>query len=181
MQRVQLGIDKKFGGCLCLGIMIWMRINTFFFKFRYATRKSPRRDLAACKTTELGQQTDDTPREGAYSPSDRGDVSPAPSSPSRKSPDLQLNLSHEEGIDFIKLNKQKTSVAAKLATQLNNGVPPTNYRKGVVPKYEFKSNFFFLLLLPFFFSFFYLNLEFVSFYTTLDLVELLKKFFILLL
>ncbi|XP_020291955.1 uncharacterized protein PF11_0213 [Pseudomyrmex gracilis] len=41
----------------------------------------------------------------------------------------------KEETDFIKLNKERTSVANKLATQLNNGIPPTNYRKGVVPKY----------------------------------------------
>lgn len=42
----------------------------------------------------------------------------------------------KEETDFIKLNKERTSVANKLATQLNNGIPPTNYRKGVVPKYD---------------------------------------------
>lgn len=41
----------------------------------------------------------------------------------------------KEEINFIKLNKERISVANKLATKLNNGVPPTSYRKGVVPKY----------------------------------------------
>lgn len=44
-------------------------------------------------------------------------------------------------IDFIKLNKERTSVANKLMTQLNNGVPPPNYRKGVVPKYDIAITF----------------------------------------
>ncbi|XP_046753494.1 uncharacterized protein LOC124416441 isoform X2 [Diprion similis] len=108
---------------------------------RYSTRRSPRLDLAMCKTAEVGQQIDKTPREGADSPSDRGDVSSAPSSPSRKSPDLQLDSSREEGTDFVKLNKQQTSIATKMAIQLNNGVPPTHYRKGVVPKYDIKNIF----------------------------------------
>lgn len=107
---------------------------------RYPTRRSPRLDNGGCKTSELAQQTDATPRDGANSPSDRGDVSPALSSPSRKSPEVQFCSSPDEGTDFVKLNKQKTSVAAKIAAQLNNGVAPTNYRKGVVPKYDFKSN-----------------------------------------
>ncbi|XP_046616226.1 uncharacterized protein LOC124303261 isoform X1 [Neodiprion virginianus] len=102
---------------------------------RYSTRRSPRLDLAMCKTMEVALQNDKTPREGANSPSDRGDVSSAPSSPSPKSPDLHLDSSREEGTDFVKLNKQQTSIATKMATQLNNGVPPTHYRKGVVPKY----------------------------------------------
>lgn len=46
-----------------------------------------------------------------------------------------------EEIDFIKLNKERTSIATKLATQLNNGVPPVNYRKGVIPKYDIAYNF----------------------------------------
>ncbi|KAG8042593.1 hypothetical protein G9C98_005227 [Cotesia typhae] len=37
--------------------------------------------------------------------------------------------------DFVKMNKEKITVAARLAAQLNNGIVPPNYRKGVVPKY----------------------------------------------
>ncbi|XP_053596506.1 uncharacterized protein LOC103570920 isoform X1 [Microplitis demolitor] len=37
--------------------------------------------------------------------------------------------------DYVKMNKEKITVAARLAAQLNNGVVPPNYRKGVVPKY----------------------------------------------
>lgn len=76
-----------------------------------------------------------------------------------------------EEIDFIKLNKERTSIATKLATQLNNGVPPPNYRKGVIPKYDIANNFSslylsvilkeFLLL-----SFIFLN-YFLSHYSTL--------------
>lgn len=43
--------------------------------------------------------------------------------------------------DFVKSNKDRNSIASKIAAQLNNGVVPTNYRKGVVPKYDVKSNF----------------------------------------
>jgi len=54
------------------------------------------------------------------------------------------NSSLREEINFVKLNKERTSVATKLATQLNNGVPPPSYRKGVIPKYNvtiFHNNF----------------------------------------
>ncbi|KAL2715566.1 uncharacterized protein V1478_015264 [Vespula squamosa] len=40
-----------------------------------------------------------------------------------------------EKTDFVKSSKDRNSVASKIAAQLNNGVVPTNYRKGVVPKY----------------------------------------------
>lgn len=52
--------------------------------------------------------------------------------------DLRNSISPapKEEINFIKLNKERPSVANKLMTQLNNGVPPPNYRKGVVPKYD---------------------------------------------
>lgn len=50
--------------------------------------------------------------------------------------DLQNSVSSVSGeVDFIKLNKEHISVANKLTMQLNNGVPPPNYRKGIVPKY----------------------------------------------
>lgn len=63
----------------------------------------------------------------------RNSVSPAP----------------REEIDFIKLNKERTSIATKLAIQLNNGVPPLNYRKGVIPKYDIANNFSFTSLCDF--------------------------------
>lgn len=52
--------------------------------------------------------------------------------------DLQNSVSPapKEEIDYVKLNKERISVASKLAAQLNNGVPPPNYRKGVVPRYD---------------------------------------------
>ncbi|KAK2581051.1 hypothetical protein KPH14_006094 [Odynerus spinipes] len=40
-----------------------------------------------------------------------------------------------EGIDIVKSNKDRNTVANKIAIQLNNGIVPPNYRKGVVPKY----------------------------------------------
>lgn len=50
-----------------------------------------------------------------------------------------VSPAHREEVDFIKLNKENTSVANKLAMQLNNGTPPAHYRKGVVPKYDIAS------------------------------------------
>ncbi|XP_034934326.1 uncharacterized protein [Chelonus insularis] len=78
--------------------------------------------------------------------------SPDPSPDKNKDLDLQLPLnigdqsttvsekkiessSSKENKDFVKLNKEKTSIATKIAAHFNNGVIPTNYRMGVVPKY----------------------------------------------
>ncbi|XP_043475359.1 uncharacterized protein LOC122506973 [Leptopilina heterotoma] len=38
-------------------------------------------------------------------------------------------------IDFIKLNKERKAVGNKAISTINNSVPPSSYRKGVVPKY----------------------------------------------
>ncbi|XP_014470386.1 PREDICTED: uncharacterized protein LOC106742187 [Dinoponera quadriceps] len=46
-----------------------------------------------------------------------------------------VSPTHNKEVDFIKLNKEYTSVANKLAMQLNSGALPVHYRKGVVPKY----------------------------------------------
>lgn len=69
------------------------------------------------------------------SPADRGDMHDPED---LQKADLRNSMSPapKEEIDFIKLNKERTSVANKLMTQLNNGVPPPNYRKGVLPKYN---------------------------------------------
>ncbi|KAG7209275.1 hypothetical protein KM043_015391 [Ampulex compressa] len=68
-------------------------------------------------------------------PSDRGDRNV----PETIKKELELNTSEsppsKDEIDVIKINKERTTVANKMATRLNNGVPPTNYRKGIVPKY----------------------------------------------
>lgn len=43
---------------------------------------------------------------------------------------------HKNDVDYIKLNKERTSVASRMAMHVNNsGALPANYRKGVVPKY----------------------------------------------
>jgi hypothetical protein len=41
-----------------------------------------------------------------------------------------------DNVDYVKLNKERISVASKLASQLHSGehAPPQNYRVGVVPK-----------------------------------------------
>ncbi|XP_043275780.1 uncharacterized protein [Venturia canescens] len=74
------------------------------------------------------------PRECSLSPSDRGDISPT--SPHKQNCDpLDLSSVNDDQSDQVKSNRQKNSVASKLAAQLNNGVLPSNYRRGVVPKY----------------------------------------------
>ncbi|KAL0109482.1 hypothetical protein PUN28_014508 [Cardiocondyla obscurior] len=82
---------------------------------------------------DLNEQEKKVSKKQADSPTDRGDMH----SPEDLGKDnLRESASPiKEEIDFIKLNKERTSVANKLMTQLNNGVPPSNYRMGVVPKY----------------------------------------------
>ncbi|KAK0179731.1 hypothetical protein PV327_005454 [Microctonus hyperodae] len=40
----------------------------------------------------------------------------------------------KENINYVKANKE-IPIATKMATQLNNGILPPNYRKGAIPKY----------------------------------------------
>ncbi|XP_015108647.1 uncharacterized protein LOC107035644 [Diachasma alloeum] len=65
-------------------------------------------------------------------PLGRSDEFPVKNQKSRKKPNSSPS---KETTDCLKLNKEKLSVASKMAAQLNNGVLPPNYRKGVVPKY----------------------------------------------
>lgn len=99
---------------------------------RYPSKKITKHDETA--NGDLNQQEESTLRNQFNSPTDRGDM--------RNLEDTQIvdlrnsvSPASREEIDFIKLNKERTSIATKLATQLNNGVPPPNYRKGVIPKY----------------------------------------------
>jgi len=77
-------------------------------------------------------------RKQSDSPADRGDMH---GPEDLQKVNLRNSMSPKEEIDFIKLNKERTSVVNKLMTQLNNGVPPPNYRKGVVPKYNIAITF----------------------------------------
>lgn len=83
---------------------------------------------------DLNKPQEKTLRKQSDSPTDRGDMHGLED---LQKVDLRNSMSPalKEEIDFIKLNKERTSVANKLMTQLNNGVPPSNYRKGIVPKY----------------------------------------------
>lgn len=88
---------------------------------------------------DLNKQEEKTKKQ-SDSPADRGDMQ---SLEDLQKIDLRNSVSPapKEEIDYIKLNKERTSVANKLMTQLNNGVPPSNYRKGVVPKYDIATTF----------------------------------------
>lgn len=72
------------------------------------------------------------------SPANRGDMH---TPEDLRKLDLRNTVSptNREQVDFVKLNKEYTSVANKLAMQLNNSTPPAHYRKGVVPKYGISS------------------------------------------
>ncbi|XP_011871790.1 PREDICTED: uncharacterized protein LOC105564190 [Vollenhovia emeryi] len=99
---------------------------------RYPSKNVTKHETA--NNGDLNKQEDKTSRKQSDSPTDRGDMHGLED---LQKVDLRKSASptSKEEIDFIKLNKERTSVANKLMTQLNNGVPPSNYRKGVVPKY----------------------------------------------
>lgn len=107
---------------------------------RYPSKKVTKHDETA-NDGDLNRQKERILRNQFDSPADRGDMRNLEDA---QNVDLRNSVSPvpREEIDFIKLNKERTSIATKLATQLNNGVPPPNYRKGVVPKYDIASNFF---------------------------------------
>ncbi|XP_029666076.1 uncharacterized protein LOC115237274 [Formica exsecta] len=100
---------------------------------RYPSKKVTTHDETA-SNGDLNQQEERTLRNQVDSPTDRGDMRDLQDA---QNVDLRNSVSPapREEIDFIKLNKERTSIATKLAIQLNNGVPPLNYRKGVIPKY----------------------------------------------
>lgn len=78
------------------------------------------------------------------SPLDQGDIRVVEKNTQAKNDtkSSKFVLSKEE-VNFIKLNKEHTTVTNKIATQMNNNTNnnsnnnnlPTNYRMGVVPKY----------------------------------------------
>lgn len=107
------------------------------FVNRYPSKKSTKHETV--NNGDLNKQEEKTKKQ-SDSPADRGDMQ---SLEDLQKIDLRNSMSPapKEEIDYIKLNKERTSVANKLMTQLNNGVPPPNYRKGVVPKYDIATTF----------------------------------------
>ncbi|KYN00379.1 PREDICTED: uncharacterized protein LOC108775951 [Cyphomyrmex costatus] len=99
---------------------------------RYPSKKVTKHETA--NNGDLNKQKENILKKQSDSPADRGDMR---SPEDLQNADLRNSMlsAPKEEVDFIKLNKERTSVANKLMTQLNNGVPPPNYRKGVVPKY----------------------------------------------
>lgn len=105
----------------------------------YPSKKIIKHETA--NSGDLNKQEEKILRKRSDSPTDRGDMH---SPEDLQKVDLQKSISplaSKEEVDFIKLNKERTSVANKLMTQLNNGVPPPNYRKGVLPKYDIATTF----------------------------------------
>ncbi|KAL6424966.1 hypothetical protein ACFW04_009361 [Cataglyphis niger] len=100
---------------------------------RYPSKKVIKHNETA-SNGDLNQQDEKTLKNQINSPTDRGDMR---NLQDVQNVDLQNSVSPapKEEIDFIKLNKERSSIATKLALQLNNGVPLSNYRKGVIPKY----------------------------------------------
>lgn len=114
-----------------------LRAVFLIFVNRFPSKKVTKHETA--NNGDLNK--DEEERKQSDSPADRGDM--------HSLEDLEkVNLRNsasptlKEEIDFVKLNKERTSIANKLMTQLNNGVPPPNYRKGVVPKYDTVTIFF---------------------------------------
>ncbi|XP_012287600.1 uncharacterized protein LOC105703643 isoform X2 [Orussus abietinus] len=98
---------------------------------RYPSCRSPQNNSLAPRV-ELNQ--DKTPKVWSNPPSDRGDVFPSLDLTQESEQKQSESLTPAEKVDYIKLNKQQTSVANKMANRLSNSIPP-HYRKGVVPKY----------------------------------------------
>ncbi|XP_067216120.1 origin recognition complex subunit 1 isoform X2 [Linepithema humile] len=99
---------------------------------RYPSKYITKHDETA-NNGDLNRQKEKASKKQSDSPTDRGDMR---SLEDTQKVDLQNSVSPaKDEIDYVKLNKERISVASKLATQLNNGVPPPNYRKGVVPRY----------------------------------------------
>lgn len=107
------------------------------FVDRYPSKKVIKHDEITNKG-DLNRQEETAVRKQSDSPTERGDMRTFEDS---QKTDLRNSPALREETNFVKFNKEHTSVATKLATQLNNGVPPPNYRKGVVPKYDIANNF----------------------------------------
>ncbi|XP_011151972.1 uncharacterized protein LOC105190758 [Harpegnathos saltator] len=99
---------------------------------RYPSEKITKHD-GTVNDANLNQQKEKALKLQSNFPADRGDMH---ISEDLRKLDLRNAASPiHRGKDFIKLNKENTSVANKLAMQLNSDSPLKHYRKGVVPKY----------------------------------------------
>lgn len=102
------------------------------------------------------------------SPLDQGDIRVVEKNTQAKNDTKSSKsvLSKEE-VNFIKLNKEHTTVTNKIATQMNNNTSnnsnnnnlPTNYRMGVVPRYVnmYYTYIYYYSLIRFFLIFFTTN------------------------
>ncbi|XP_017754524.1 PREDICTED: putative uncharacterized protein DDB_G0282499 [Eufriesea mexicana] len=103
---------------------------------------------------DISEQIDISSKTITSSPSDRGDVQILEKSTHNKNDTKNSKVpSPKEEINFIKLNKEHTSMTNKMVTQTNNNINnnntnnnntgandnhhvlPANYRMGVIPKY----------------------------------------------
>lgn len=117
--------------------MLYFLLITFYY--RYPSKKCLSNNNSKNKT-EANQQNDKALRDTTNTPSDQGDVELLNKNKNNLGSSELLPSKAE--VDVTKLNKKRNSVASKLAARLtnSNNNPPTNYRKGVVPKYDIKRN-----------------------------------------
>lgn len=106
---------------------------------RYASNKSTNKADTVKKDDSIND-VHNIVTEILVPPSDRGDTNAVEEPKEESSNNNELHL-YKTDIDFIKMNKERTSMASKIAAHINNTAAlPANYRKGVVPKYDIESN-----------------------------------------
>lgn len=97
---------------------------------RYPSKDKDKKNSEEQKENEFGKSTN-----RCSNPTDIRDAGSRRNTQSNDSKSLELPEINE-GVDITtKSKKVHNSVASKIAIQLNNGIVPPNYRKGVVPKY----------------------------------------------
>ncbi|CAL7933767.1 unnamed protein product [Xylocopa violacea] len=105
---------------------------------KYSSKKNLNNNESIDKN-ETHEKIEEFSRNITNSPSDRGDIQPLEKSAQSKNKKNPKTLPSKEEINFIKLNKDHTSMTNKITTQLNSNnydnVLPTNYRMGVIPKF----------------------------------------------
>ncbi|XP_076766352.1 uncharacterized protein LOC143433104 [Xylocopa sonorina] len=104
---------------------------------KYSSKKNLNIDEPIDKN-KTHEKIGEFPKNVANSPSDRGDTQLLEKNAQNKNKRNPRTLPPKEETNFIKLNKDHTSMTNKITTQHNNNydsVLPTNYRIGVIPKY----------------------------------------------
>ncbi|KAF7998386.1 hypothetical protein HCN44_009784 [Aphidius gifuensis] len=104
---------------------------------RYPSGRGPRKSplkLDSQNHHHHHHHHDETHQMDLNLPSEKGDAGTNQSIKNHQK-NLDNQLQNQDFDCSAKINKGKTTLAMKIAAQLNNGTVPPSYRKGVVPKY----------------------------------------------